>query len=47
MYHWYWTNFDVMEYLEGIRIARLGYPKQSTFVEFRQRYEVLTPGTHT
>ena len=30
--------------LEGIRIARLGYPNLLPFVEFRQRYEVLTPG---
>lgn len=30
--------------LEGIRIARLGYPNRIPFVEFRQRYEVLTPG---
>lgn len=30
--------------LEGIRIARLGYPNRLPFVEFKQRYEVLTPG---
>lgn len=30
--------------LEGIRIARLGYPNRLPFMEFRQRYEVLTPG---
>ncbi|KAH9444481.1 hypothetical protein Pst134EB_024744 [Puccinia striiformis f. sp. tritici] len=30
--------------LEGIRIARLGYPNRLPFIEFRQRYEVLTPG---
>jgi myosin protein heavy chain len=30
--------------LEGIRIARLGYPNRLPFVEWRQRYEVLTPG---
>jgi myosin protein heavy chain len=30
--------------LEGIRIARLGYPNRLPFVDFRQRYEVLTPG---
>ncbi|TBU55415.1 P-loop containing nucleoside triphosphate hydrolase protein [Dichomitus squalens] len=30
--------------LEDIRIARLGHPKRLPFVEFRQRYEVLTPG---
>lgn len=30
--------------LEGIRIARLGYPNRLAFVEFRHRYEVLTPG---
>lgn len=30
--------------LEGIRIARLGYPNRHSFTEFRQRYEVLTPG---
>ena len=30
--------------LEGIRIARLGYPNRHSFAEFRQRYEVLTSG---
>jgi len=30
--------------LEGIRIARLGYPNRHSFAEFRQRYEVLAPG---
>ncbi|KAK7014166.1 myosin II heavy chain [Favolaschia claudopus] len=30
--------------VEGIRIAHLGYPNRLPFVEFRQRYEVLTPG---
>jgi myosin protein heavy chain len=30
--------------LEGIRIARLGYPNRLPFAEFRQHYEVLTPG---
>ncbi|KAE8226689.1 hypothetical protein CF319_g739 [Tilletia indica] len=30
--------------LEGIRIARLGYPNRLLFSEFRNRYEVLTPG---
>lgn len=30
--------------LEGIRIARLGFPNRLPFVEFRQRYEILTPG---
>ncbi|KAJ9107513.1 hypothetical protein QFC21_000969 [Naganishia friedmannii] len=30
--------------LEGIRIARLGYPNRLPFTEFRNRYEVLTPG---
>ena len=30
--------------LEGIRIARLGYPNRLPFVEFRHRYEILTPG---
>ena len=30
--------------LEGIRIARLGYPNRLPFIDFRQRYEVLTPG---
>ncbi|KAJ3985572.1 nonmuscle myosin heavy chain b [Lentinula detonsa] len=29
--------------LEGIRIARLGYPNRLPFVEFRHRYEILTP----
>lgn len=29
--------------LEGIRIARLGYPNRLLFNEFRTRYEVLTP----
>lgn len=30
--------------IEGIRIARLGYPNRLPFAEFRQRYEVLVPG---
>ncbi len=30
--------------LEGIRIARLGYPNRHSFAEFRTRYEVLTHG---
>ena len=30
--------------LEGTRIKRLGYPNRMPFVEFRQQYEVLTPG---
>lgn len=30
--------------IEGIRIARLGYPNRLSFAEFRQRYEVLVPG---
>lgn len=30
--------------LEGIRIARLGYPNRLPFTEFPHRYEVLTPG---
>ncbi|KAF3933671.1 Myosin-11 [Dactylellina cionopaga] len=30
--------------LEGIRIARTGFPNRLPFTEFRQRYEVLTPG---
>ncbi|BFZ61595.1 class II myosin [Saitoella coloradoensis] len=30
--------------LEGIRIARTGFPNRLPFAEFRQRYEVLTPG---
>ncbi len=30
--------------LEGIRIARMGYPNRLPFIEFRQRYELLTPG---
>lgn len=29
--------------LEGIRIARTGFPNRMPFAEFRQRYEVLTP----
>ena len=30
--------------LEGIRICRLGFPNRIMFQEFRQRYEILTPG---
>lgn len=30
--------------LEGIRICRLGFPNRILFQEFRQRYELLTPG---
>jgi myosin protein heavy chain len=30
--------------LEGIRIARTGFPNRLSFMEFRQRYELLTPG---
>lgn len=30
--------------LEGIRICRLGFPNRVLFQEFRQRYEILTPG---
>ena len=30
--------------LEGIRICRLGFPNRVMFQEFRQRYEILTPG---
>jgi myosin protein heavy chain len=29
--------------LEGIRIARTGFPNRLSFIEFRQRYEVLCP----
>ncbi|SCV72410.1 BQ2448_3947 [Microbotryum intermedium] len=30
--------------LEGIRIARLGYPNRLPFSEFRRRFELLAPG---
>ena len=30
--------------LEGIRICRQGFPSRILFQEFRQRYEILTPG---
>jgi myosin protein heavy chain len=30
--------------LEGIRICRQGFPNRLLFAEFRQRYELLTPG---
>merc|ERR550534_1638501 len=30
--------------LEGIRICRQGFPNRIPFQEFRQRYEILTPG---
>ena len=30
--------------LEGIRICRQGFPNRIPFQEFRQRYELLTPG---
>src|SRR5271170_6780806 len=33
--------------LEGIRIARTGFPNRLSFMEFRQRYELLTPGLPT
>ncbi|KAJ3295285.1 hypothetical protein HDU79_009472 [Rhizoclosmatium sp. JEL0117] len=30
--------------LEGIRICRAGFPNRLTFADFRQRYELLSPG---
>ncbi|KAI9209032.1 P-loop containing nucleoside triphosphate hydrolase protein, partial [Polychytrium aggregatum] len=30
--------------LEGIRICRAGFPNRLVFADFRQRYEILTPG---
>ncbi|CAG8531984.1 6454_t:CDS:10 [Acaulospora morrowiae] len=30
--------------LEGIRICRAGFPNRLGFIEFRQRYEILSPG---
>ena len=30
--------------LEGIRICRQGFPNRILFQDFRQRYELLTPG---
>lgn len=30
--------------LEGIRIARLGYPNRLPFSDFRRRFEIITPG---
>lgn len=30
--------------LEGIRIARLGYPNRLPFSDFRRRFELITPG---
>ena len=33
--------------LEGIRIARTGFPNRLSFAEFRQRYEVLCPNMPT
>lgn len=30
--------------LEGIRICRAGFPNRILFAEFRQRYEILSPG---
>jgi myosin protein heavy chain len=30
--------------LEGVRISRLGYPNRLPFLEFRRRFELLTPG---
>lgn len=30
--------------LEGIRICRAGFPNRVVFADFRQRYEILTPG---
>lgn len=30
--------------LEGIRICRQGFPNRILFQEFKQRYEILTPG---
>jgi myosin protein heavy chain len=30
--------------LEGIRICRKGFPNRVSFQDFKQRYEILTPG---
>ncbi|KAG1733860.1 P-loop containing nucleoside triphosphate hydrolase protein [Suillus paluster] len=40
----HFINYAATVFWKAFRIARLGYPNRLPFVEFRQRYEIMTPG---